>query len=85
MDSRPTPVFWGFLGDSDGRECTYNVGDLGWEGPLEKDMQPTLVFLPGELPESDMTEQLSTCSHETSSALRPPLGNLWSPPGVGQG
>ena len=38
MDSRPTPVFWGFLGDSDGRECTYNVGDLGWEGPLEKGM-----------------------------------------------
>ena len=25
-----------------------NVGTLGWEDPLEKGMEPTLVFLPGE-------------------------------------
>ena len=25
-----------------------NVGDLGQEDPLEKEMQPILVFLPGE-------------------------------------
>ena len=24
------------------------VNSLGWEGPLEKGKQPTLVFLPGE-------------------------------------
>ena len=27
-DRLPTPVFLGFLGDSDGKESTYNVGDL---------------------------------------------------------
>ena len=46
---------------------------LGWEDPLEKEMQPTPVFLPGEShgrrtlvgyspwgrKESDMTEQLN--------------------------
>ena len=26
----------GFPGDSDGEEFTCNVGDLGWEDPLEK-------------------------------------------------
>ena len=42
----------GFPGGSDGRESAYNVGDLGsisgWEDPLEKKMQPTPGFLPGE-------------------------------------
>ena len=28
-DSLPTPVFLGFLGGSDGKESTCNVGDLG--------------------------------------------------------
>ena len=28
----------GFPGGSDGKESTFNVGDLGWEGPLEKGM-----------------------------------------------
>ena len=51
------------------------VRSLDWEDPLEEDMQPTVVFLPGESPwteepgglhslwghqESDMIEQLST-------------------------
>ena len=50
------------------------VLSLGWEDPLEKGMQPTPVFLPGESPwpeepvgcspwgfkESDTTERLST-------------------------
>ena len=44
------------------------VRSLGWEDPLEKEMLPTPVFLPGELygfyspwgrKESDTTEQLS--------------------------
>ena len=42
----------GFLGGSDGKESAYSAGDLGsipgWEDPLEKEMQPTPVFLPGE-------------------------------------
>ena len=27
-----------FLGGSDGKESAYNVGDLGWEDLLEKEM-----------------------------------------------
>ena len=49
-DKLPTPVFLGFSGGSDGKESACNVGDLGWEDPLEKGMQPTLVLLPGESP-----------------------------------
>ena len=41
-DRLPTPVFLGFLGGSDGKESTCNVGDLGLnlglEDPLEKGM-----------------------------------------------
>ena len=29
MDRLPTPVFMGFLGGSDGKESTCNMGDLG--------------------------------------------------------
>jgi len=29
MERPPTPVFLGFSGDSDGKEFTCNVGDLG--------------------------------------------------------
>ena len=32
----PTPVFLGFPCGSSGKESTFNVGDLGWEDPLEK-------------------------------------------------
>ena len=43
----------GFPGGSDGKESACNAGDrvpsLGQEDPLEKGMQPTLVFLPGEV------------------------------------
>ena len=46
------------------------VRSLGWEGPLEEDMQPTPVFWPADRPwtgepspwyckEQDMTERLS--------------------------
>ena len=35
-DRLPTPVFLGFPGGSAGKEAACNVGDLGWEGPLEK-------------------------------------------------
>ena len=42
----------GFPGGSDGKESACNAGDrvptLGQEDPLEKGMQLTLVFLPGE-------------------------------------
>ena len=55
-----------------GKESAWNA--LGWEDPLEKEKQPTLVFLPGKShghrnlvgystwgrQESDMTGQLST-------------------------
>ena len=30
------PVFWGFPYGSAGKEFACNVGDLGWEDPLEK-------------------------------------------------
>ena len=37
-DKLPTPAFLGFPGGSDGKESTYNVGELGWEDPLEDGM-----------------------------------------------
>ena len=35
----------GFSGVSDSKESTCNVGDLGWEDPLEKEMatQPSIL------------------------------------------
>ena len=46
-------LLMGFPGGSDGNESACNAGDrvpsLGQEDPLEKGMQPTLVFLPGEV------------------------------------
>ena len=62
---------------TDCKESARNVGDgvqsLGWEDPLEREWQPTSVFLPGEshgfwslegyrpqgCKELDMTEQLT--------------------------
>ena len=42
------------IGDSDGKESTCNVGDLGslpgLGRPLEKGLQPIQVFLPGDSP-----------------------------------
>ena len=35
-DRLPTPVFLGFPGGSDGKESAGNVGNLGWEDPLEE-------------------------------------------------
>ena len=32
-----------FPGGSDGKESACNVGDLGWEDPLEEGMQPTIL------------------------------------------
>ena len=57
------------------------VRSLGWEDPLEKEMQPTPVFLPGEShgqrslagysprgrKESDTTEQLHSLSGKESA------------------
>ena len=37
-DRIPTPVFVGFPGGSDGKESACNVGDLGWDDPLEEGM-----------------------------------------------
>ena len=37
----------GFPGGSDGKESACDVGDLGWEDPLEEGMATTLVSLPG--------------------------------------
>ena len=36
-DKLSTLVFLGFPGDSDSKESTCNVGDLGWEDPLKKE------------------------------------------------
>ena len=38
---------WGFPDGSDGKEYACNVGDLGWENPLEKGI-PTPIFWPGQ-------------------------------------
>ena len=38
----------GLPGGSAGKESSCNVGDLGWEDPLEKRRLPTPVFWPGE-------------------------------------
>ena len=35
-NNSPYPVFLGFLCGSAGKESARNVGDLGWEDPLEK-------------------------------------------------
>ena len=54
-DRLPTPVFWGFPGDSGGKESACNAGDLssipglGWT-LWGRAWQPTPVFLPGESP-----------------------------------
>ena len=38
QDRLPTPVLLGFASGSDSKESTRNVGDLGWEDPLEEGM-----------------------------------------------
>ena len=43
-------VFNGFLGGSDGKESACNVGDLGWEDPLETGISTHSSILPGESP-----------------------------------
>ena len=48
MSSWSKQIIW--QSGSDGKESTCNVGDLGWEVPLEGAWQPTPVFLPGESP-----------------------------------
>ena len=35
QDRLPTPVLLGFASGSDSKESARNVGDLGWEDPLE--------------------------------------------------
>ena len=40
----------GFPGGSDGKESTYNAGDLGWEDSLEEGMAIHPVFLPRKSP-----------------------------------
>ena len=53
-DRLPTPIFLGFPGGSDGKEFTYNAGNLGSVPGSGKSLkgarQPTPVFLPGKSP-----------------------------------
>ena len=49
-DWLPTPVFLGFPGGSDGKESTYNVGDLGWEDPLEEGIETHSSILAWRIP-----------------------------------
>ena len=46
----PTPVFLGFSGGSDGKESASNVGDLGWEDPLEEGMATHSSILAWRIP-----------------------------------
>ena len=50
----------GFYCGSDGKESTWNVGDLGWEIPWSRTWQPTPVFLPGESPCTEETGGLQS-------------------------
>ena len=43
----------GFPGDSDGEEFTCNVGDLGWEDPLEKGMATHSSILAWRIPQTE--------------------------------
>ena len=53
-DRLPTLVFLVFLGGSDGKESTCNVGDLGsipdWEDPLEEGMATHSSILAWRIP-----------------------------------
>ena len=49
-DRLPTPVFLGFPGGSDGKESARNVGDLGQEDPLEKEMATRSRILAWRIP-----------------------------------
>ena len=53
-DRLPTPVFLGFLGGSDGKESTCNVGDLGsipdWKESLEEGMAMHSSILAWRIP-----------------------------------
>ena len=42
------------------------VRSLGWEDPLEKEWQPTLVFLPGEFHEQRSLKGYSPRGHKES-------------------
>ena len=44
-DRLPTPAFLGFPGGSDGKESAYNVGELGWEDPLEEGLATHFCIL----------------------------------------
>ena len=63
-----TPVSLGFPGGSGSKESSHNVGDLGWEDPLEKGMATHssilawrihALYSPRGHKESDTTERLS--------------------------
>ena len=49
-DRVPTPVFLGFPCGSTGKESASNVGDLGWEDPLEKEMATHASILAWKIP-----------------------------------
>ena len=49
-DRLPTPVFLGFPGGSGGEESDCNMGDLGWEDPLEKGMAIRFSILAWRIP-----------------------------------
>ena len=54
-DRLPIPVFFGFLGGSDGKESTHKAGDLSLiprlgRSPEGSAWQPNPVFSPGESP-----------------------------------
>ena len=55
-------TYAGFPGSLAGKEYAWNAGDLdsipGWDDPLERSWQPTLVFLPGESPWTEESGRL---------------------------
>ena len=64
----------GFSGSSDGKESTFNVGDLGlipWVGkiPWRRAWQTIPVFLPGESPWTEQPARLQSMHWVTESDM----------------
>ena len=60
MESHLLILFWGFPGGSAGKESTCNVGDLGWEDPLEKEMVTHSSILAWRIPWTEKPGRLQS-------------------------
>ena len=73
-DRLPTPIFWSFLGGSDGKKSSCKAGDLGLirglgRSPGEGRGSPP-VFLPGESPRTEEAGGLQSIGSQSQTQLR---------------